>query len=90
MNLTQPAWMVASFLPLPSQPLFDMTEAHQSTGHLDLRPEAGRNVYASCARRYSRAQWWRSLNRAMSVVGLFVVGAIVALIVTGVKQQWKS
>ncbi|OAQ83928.1 serine-rich protein [Purpureocillium lilacinum] len=84
------AWMVASFLPLPSQPLCDMTEAHQSTGHLDLRPEASRNVYASCARRYSRAQWWRSLNRAMSVVGLFVVGAIVALIVTGVKQQWKS
>lgn len=84
------AWMVAAFLPLPSQAHFDMAEARQSTGHLDPRPEAGRSVHAVHARRYCRARWWRSLNRAMSIVGLFVVGAIVALIVTGVKQQWKS
>ncbi|POR33592.1 Uncharacterized protein TPAR_06223 [Tolypocladium paradoxum] len=85
------AWMVASFLPLPPRPQFEMVEGHHSTSHLDLRLEANHLMQGAVdARRYSRAQWWRNLNRAMAVVGIFVVGAVIALIVTGVKQRWGS
>ncbi|KND91619.1 hypothetical protein TOPH_03725 [Tolypocladium ophioglossoides CBS 100239] len=84
------AWMVASFLPLPPRPQFEMVEGHHSTNHLDLRLEANQMMGIVDARRHSRAQWWRNLNRAMAIVGIFVVGAVIALIITGVKQQWGS
>ncbi|PNY23520.1 Uncharacterized protein TCAP_06534 [Tolypocladium capitatum] len=85
------AWMVASFLPLPTRPQVEMVESHHSTSHLDLRLEANHQMQGIVdARRYSRAQWWRSLNRAMAIVGVFVVGAVIALIITGVKQRWGS
>lgn len=30
-------------------------------------------------RRYAKAQWWRRLNRIMSIIGLLVLGAVVSL-----------
>lgn len=81
--------MVGSFLPLQPKPQLEMVEGHHSTSHLDLRLEANHQMQGIVdARRYSRAQWWRNLNRAMAVVGIFVIGAVIALIVTGVKQKW--
>jgi hypothetical protein len=38
--------------------------------------------------RYESARWWRNLNRVMSVVGLLIIGAIIALVVVGVRQGW--
>lgn len=38
--------------------------------------------------RYQSAKWWRNLNRFMSVLGLFILGAIAALVVVGVRQGW--
>ncbi|PHH59650.1 hypothetical protein CDD81_2773 [Ophiocordyceps australis] len=84
------AWMVASLLPLPPRPPRDeLIQEHCNTSQFHLRLEA--NHLASddllLARRYSRARWWRSLNRAMSILGVFVIGAAVALIIFGVKQK---
>jgi len=30
-------------------------------------------------RRYENAQWWRRVNRIMSVVGVMIIGAAIAL-----------
>ncbi|KAJ6264770.1 hypothetical protein Dda_0922 [Drechslerella dactyloides] len=38
-------------------------------------------------RRWDNARWWRNLNRILSVVGLFVIGAIIALLVVGLKHR---
>ncbi|KAK6349726.1 hypothetical protein TWF696_006005 [Orbilia brochopaga] len=38
-------------------------------------------------RRWDNARWWRNLNRVLSVLGLFVIGAIIALLVIGLKAR---
>jgi hypothetical protein len=35
--------------------------------------------------RHGKARWWRNINRLMSVIGLLVIGAIIALVVVAVK-----
>ncbi|RDA87255.1 hypothetical protein CP532_1301 [Ophiocordyceps camponoti-leonardi (nom. inval.)] len=85
------AWVIAAFLPLPPMPRPKMMQDHgSSTPQLDTQLEANLTLDLSDIRLYSHARWWRTLNRAMSVVGTFVIGAIIALIVTGVRQRWKS
>ncbi|ODA84227.1 hypothetical protein RJ55_02745 [Drechmeria coniospora] len=82
------AWMFASFLPIAPRPIFEVAEVH-STSRVDREKEAQQQVHESPdVHRYGRARWWRNLNRAMSIVGLIVIGAIIALVVTGSKQQW--
>lgn len=84
------AWMLASFLPLPSAAQADVREKkNHSASDLDL--ESGRqhpNKGQNCSSHYNRIRWWRNLNRYMSVIGLFLIGAAIALTVTG-TQQWK-
>ena len=71
------AWIIAAFLPLPPKPIFQMQERDGSgfafEGELRdaLRPmdEA----------RWESARRWRNINRAMSVVGLLIIGAIVSI-----------
>lgn len=86
------AWMVAAFLPLPSKPVLDMVEQqyNHSTTHLDLASEPAHRLRTLDEAIYSSARWWRNLNRVMSAVGLLVIGAIIALVVVGVKEQWGS
>ncbi|RCI10982.1 hypothetical protein L249_5358 [Ophiocordyceps polyrhachis-furcata BCC 54312] len=84
------AWVIAAFLPLPPMPRPKMMQDHGSTQQFDAQLEANLTLDLSDIRLYSHARWWRTLNRAMSVVGTFVIGAIIALIVTGVRQRWKS
>ncbi|KAG6002150.1 hypothetical protein E4U21_003425 [Claviceps maximensis] len=84
------AWMAASFLPLPSRHDLEFGEKVHSTSHLDL--EQGTNVLKEIgvrAHRHDREKWWRTLNRYMSIVGVFVIGAVLALTITGIQQQWK-
>ena len=81
--------MVAAFLPLPPKPQLEMVENH-STSHLDLQHQPSQPFGTIDEIRYSSARWWRNLNRGMSIFGLLVLGAVIALIVVGIKQQWAS
>ncbi|PHH74078.1 hypothetical protein CDD80_3321 [Ophiocordyceps camponoti-rufipedis] len=84
------AWVIAAFLPLPPMPRPKTVQEHLSASQTETQLEANLTLDMSDIRLYSHARWWRTLNRAMSVVGTFVVGAIIALIVTGVRQRWRS
>ncbi|RDA89557.1 hypothetical protein CP533_3642 [Ophiocordyceps camponoti-saundersi (nom. inval.)] len=84
------AWVIAAFLPLPPMPRPKMMQDHGSTEQFEPQLEANLTLDMSDIRLYSHARWWRTLNRAMSIVGTFVIGAIIALIVTGVRQRWRS
>lgn len=79
--------MIAAFLPLPPKPQLEMAE-HHSTRHMDLRYESSHQLLTIDEVRYNSARWWRNLNRGMSVLGVLLIGAAIALIVVGVKQQW--
>lgn len=80
--------MIAAFLPLPPIHQLDMVERLQSTSHLDLHLEASRQAHGIQEARYNSAKWWRNLNRVMSIIGLLLIGAAIALIVVGVRQKW--
>ncbi|KAI1174173.1 hypothetical protein F4777DRAFT_589369 [Nemania sp. FL0916] len=87
------AWMIAALLPLPPKPHFEMQEQYDSTTQFqipeDSVPEAFyQRVAPVDDSRYQSARWWRNLNRYMSIIGLLILGAIVALIVVGVHQGW--
>ncbi|KAK8065839.1 hypothetical protein PG997_012586 [Apiospora hydei] len=87
------AWMIAAVLPLPHKPLPQMTMAdHHSTAELGGQistPDifSGRVDPAEDA-NYQSARWWRNVNRLMCVVGLLIIGAIVALIIIGTRENW--
>lgn len=88
------AWIAAAFLPLPPNPSdeqespTEMTEHHR-TSLLDAEGELPRRVAAVDEMHYYSAKWWRNLNRLMALVGLVVIGAIIALIVIGTKEGWS-
>ncbi|KAG6045233.1 hypothetical protein E4U17_000243 [Claviceps sp. LM77 group G4] len=86
------AWMIASFLPLPSVTGTELRENIHSTSHLDL--EQGTHIKKEVdevrASYRDREKWWRMINRYMSIIGVFMIGAVVALTITGTQQQWKS
>lgn len=85
--------MIAAFLPLPPNPQLDMEEVGSSTSQLQPPNEFGREplqrrVAPIDEASYQSARWWRHLNRYMSIFGILIIGAIIALIVVGVKQGW--
>lgn len=83
------AWMVAALLPLPPRPQSEMFEADTSQSRFgSVHPAFRYQQYLVDETRYESARWWRNLNRAMSVVGLLIIGAVVALAVVGVRQRW--
>ncbi|KAJ3562333.1 hypothetical protein NPX13_g8602 [Xylaria arbuscula] len=86
------AWMIAALLPLPPNPRLDM-EGGSSTSQLQAPNEFGpeplqRRVATIDELSYQSARWWRHLNRYMSIFGILIIGAIIALIVVGVQQGW--
>lgn len=81
--------MVAAFLPLPLKPQTEMIEQHDAR-NTTSGPSPSPNYVTIEEVRYNSARWWRNLNRGMSVFGLLLIGAAVALIVVGVKQQWRA
>ncbi|KID89665.1 serine-rich protein [Metarhizium guizhouense ARSEF 977] len=82
------AWMIASFLPLPPTVEADMKEKNHSTSHMDLEQgRSGSNLEQDSDNCYNKVEWWRSLNRYMSIIGLLLVGAAIALIVTSTQQR---
>lgn len=85
--------MVAAFLPLPDKPVKPMIEqptANNGATPRNLSSESVHDLQSLDEIRYRSARWWRNLNRVMSVVGVLVIGAIVALVVVGVREQWGS
>lgn len=82
--------MIASFLPLPPKPQLDMMEQHHGTSHVRLGHQQPQPMLTIDEIRYNSARWWRNLNRGMSIIGVLVLSAIIALIIVGVKQQWGS
>ncbi|KAI9677615.1 MAG: hypothetical protein M1817_006569 [Caeruleum heppii] len=74
------AWMIAAFLPLPPKP----ATSPSMSGRPDIEQALERDVGPIDEMRYANARWWRNLNRVMSVVGLFIIGAIIALVVVAV------
>ncbi|KAK4199050.1 hypothetical protein QBC40DRAFT_87132 [Triangularia verruculosa] len=75
------AWMIAAVLPLPKRYTLEKESAQK-------QPEYSYQPQAADERRCETVRWWRNLNRIMSVVGLLIIGAVVALAVVGVKQGW--
>jgi hypothetical protein len=80
--------MVAAVLPLPANPQLKNFEEGQSTSHVELELESSLPTQRVLEIRYRRIQWWRSINRRMSIVGFLVIGAVIALSVVGTRQQW--
>lgn len=82
--------MVAAFIPLPTNRGL-IEKDFPSTSHIDLAEDDGASPsqLAKEMTLYNRAKWWRDLNRAMAVIGLFIIGAISVLIALGVQQRWK-
>lgn len=80
-------WMLGAVLPLPKKPIsaaeFETSVANseEDVAMAMMKHEAG-----DAERRWReekvflKANWWRMLNRIMSVVGLLVIGAVVSLL----------
>lgn len=65
-----------------------MKEKNHSTSHMDLEQgRSGSNLEQDSDNCYNKVEWWRSLNRYMSIIGLLLVGAAIALIVTSTQQR---
>ncbi|KAF2397041.1 hypothetical protein EJ06DRAFT_559171 [Trichodelitschia bisporula] len=86
-------WMLGALLPLPARPAEflspDMTHSTTEIG------EAHGQVYAHNAvsevslaneKRFQKARWWRNANRILSVVGLLIIGAVIALAVVATRM----
>lgn len=82
------SWWIAAILPLPVRPRLRTPEMRESGVDPDLRfgdvetggTEARADLFDDKeVRRYQKARWWRVMNRFMSVVGGFVVVAVVCL-----------
>lgn len=82
--------MIAALLPLPPNPKFEMLESgdNNTSRARSKRPERRSPLRIVDETRFESARWWRNLNRIMSVVGLLLIGAIVALAVIGVRSHW--
>ncbi|KUI65409.1 hypothetical protein VM1G_00721 [Cytospora mali] len=86
------AWMVGAALPLPKPSPLAMIERYSSISDLGIRSqehEFERHIESIDELRYQNARWWRTLNRGMSVIGLLIIGVVIALAVASVKQGWS-
>ncbi|KAI1431607.1 hypothetical protein GGR50DRAFT_57202 [Xylaria sp. CBS 124048] len=89
------AWITAAFLPLPPKRQLDMEEAGKGIAQLhapeSAAPQPSNPLVAPADdSRYQSARWWRNVNRYLAIVGLFIIGAIIALIVIGTQQGWAK
>ncbi|ROT40164.1 hypothetical protein SODALDRAFT_356111 [Sodiomyces alkalinus F11] len=75
------AWMIASCLPLPHKPQPGQSNVPGELAQIYHEPSYGELEYRS-------SRWWRNLNRCMSILGLLIIGAIIALAVVGVTRGW--
>ncbi|KAK4506067.1 hypothetical protein PRZ48_004032 [Zasmidium cellare] len=81
-------WMLGALLPLPKRPMSPgelekgLADSQDDVAAAMMKHEAGDAERRwKEERTFLKARWWRMLNRVMSVVGLLVIGAIIALAV---------
>jgi len=88
-------WMVASVLPLPQKPVSESEyeNARQGGGREEdiqaemMKHEAGdAEKRRAEQRQWLKARWWRYLNRIMTVIGLLIIGAVIALIIVATTK----
>lgn len=74
--------MIASFLPLPMNPMSEMRKHDNSTSILDDANEVSndfaRHLSPIDEARYLSARWWRGVNRCMSLVGVLIIVVVVS------------
>ncbi|TPX11149.1 uncharacterized protein E0L32_000967 [Thyridium curvatum] len=81
------AWMIAAFLPLPAKSQSQQM-LERAQGEFGVPEAFKQQLLTADEVRYQSARWWRNLNRCMAFVGLLILGAVVALVVIGVRQGW--
>jgi hypothetical protein len=80
------AWFMGAFWPLSPKPHF-VPEAPMTVGKAQNGdPELAVFASADDERKYENARWWRNVNRIMSVVGLLLIGGIIALAILATKS----
>ncbi|KAH8821717.1 hypothetical protein F5884DRAFT_850931 [Xylogone sp. PMI_703] len=78
------AWIVASFLPLPRNPLLKLQA--EGPSEADISNDYDVVFGPMDEARYESARWWRIMNRWMSVIGVLVIITIIVLAVLGTTQ----
>lgn len=80
--------MFAAVLPLPPQSSPEILERGRGIGHFDPKGKLPFGPGPLDESQYHSARWWRQVNRFMSILGLLIIGAVVALVVIGIRQGW--
>lgn len=80
--------MFAALIPIQRNNQTEDIERNNSTSELGKRNEASARASGEEDAVFTSAIWWRKVNRGMSLIGLLILGAIIALIVVGVQQRW--
>ncbi|KAM0713491.1 hypothetical protein Q7P37_010453 [Cladosporium fusiforme] len=89
-------WLLGALLPLPPRHFRDAIQAEKAlpSGESEetlsaviLQKHSGGDGHAKWDEEkvYLKAKWWRTLNRVMCVVGICIIGAIIALAIIATK-----
>lgn len=70
------AWIVASFLPLPSR--FTAFKEQPSPTSANVEQAYHQHVSLVEDKRHENARWWRNLNRCLSPIGASIIVIIVS------------
>ena len=77
--LIPPAWIIASFLPLPARPDITSLKGKNSPRRAQVIEDLEKQVGPIDEARYENARWWRNINRILSLLGIVIVVAVVSL-----------
>jgi hypothetical protein len=79
-------WMIGAILPLPERPISseELAQRMEAAGPEDLESALMKHEAGDADKRlreeraYLKGQWWRTVNRVMSVIGVLVIAAVVS------------
>ncbi|KAK4580482.1 hypothetical protein LTR86_000685 [Recurvomyces mirabilis] len=86
-------WMLGAVLPLPSRPAQQDHEKSIGGSEEDVQMAMMKHEAGDAERRWReekqwmKARWWRTLNRVMSIIGVLVIGAVIALAVVATRPN---
>lgn len=79
-------WIVAALLPLPGpKPTWTIGKRRKSELGVDFERTLS-NCSAEHERYYRYSKFWRRVNRAMSIVGVLIIGAVITLVVVATQS----
>lgn len=73
------AWIIASFIPLPS--MFTAFKERPASSSANVEQAYHQHVSLVEDKRHENARWWRNLNRCMSPIGVSVIVIVVSTLV---------